>query len=135
MLGFGILIFFFICHYLNILSFRKWGKAVPGAEHRGTSVEEGCGLLCADADCEFGGRGMDFDEDWLPGAKERWFGPARVLVYLISITERSNRDPYRMLLSQASTHQGMPMVRLRCRQDNGNRALQSHLRPLCCPQS
>lgn len=41
-------------------------------------MEEGRGLLCADADCEFGG-GMDFDEDWLPGAKEKWFDPAHML--------------------------------------------------------
>lgn len=35
----------------------------------------GYGLLCADADCEF----VDFDEDWPPGTKERWFDPAHVL--------------------------------------------------------
>jgi len=41
-------------------------------------VEEGCGLLCIDADCEFWS-GVDLVEDWPPGAKERWFDPAHVL--------------------------------------------------------
>lgn len=39
------------------------------------------------------------------------------MLYLISIIERLSRDPYGMLLRQVSTHRGMSMVRLYCRQE------------------
>lgn len=77
MLSFGILIFFLVWQHPNIFSLWKIGKkAVPGDEC--PSAEEGCGLLGADADCEFW-EGMDFDADWLPGVKERRCGLARML--------------------------------------------------------